>query len=141
MPYLLIIFMGLVCIVLIDYIARKESDEVLSKSKQSDITHTIISEGGKHALIMYNHDPHDEAQLSWALNNARGIENIDGQNLYFYNIGSKQLCKRSINSIFVKLKQEEYTILNGYPNNHEVSYLFIIKNNKENIVFNAFINQ
>lgn len=112
---------------------------MLYKSRISNITHTVISEDGNHALIMYNHDPHDEAQLSWALSNANKIKNITNRNLYFYNIGSDTLSKQLLNGTFIKLTDNECTILNGYPDNYKISYMFIIRYEKEKIVFNTTI--
>ena len=139
MPYLVIVFLCIISIFFIILWKKEKKKEMLSKSKISDLTHTVISEGEKYALIMYHHDPHDEAQLSWALSKAENISRIDAHNLYFYNIGSKTLSKRRINDIFLKLKEDEYTILNGYLNDKEVSYMFIIRNNEENIIFNTII--
>lgn len=141
MPYLLIALLGVFAVLLIDKWTKNEKEETLSRSKVSNITHTVISEDCKYALIMYNHDPNDEAQLNWALSNAKGIQYIDGHHLYFYNIGSRILSKRIINNTFLKLKEEEYTILNGYPNDKEATYMFIINTEKGKIVFNTFIDQ
>lgn len=139
MPYLLIICLAIFSLFIIVLINTPTEKEELCKSRISNATHTVISDGGKYALVMYNHDPHDEAQLSWALANAKGLNGINNRNIFFYNISSKRLSKRIINDTYTKIKEEDYKMLNGYPNENEVSYMFIVKHNEENIIFNTII--
>lgn len=141
MPYflILIVLIGL-AISLYFLMGDDAMSKGLSKSRISDITHTVISDGGDYALVMYHHDQYDEAQLSWALSNAKGLGTVGNHNIFFYNIGSGALSKRIINSTFVKINENDFTVLNGHPGDR-ISYMFIIKYKEERIVFNTEIDK
>lgn len=128
-----------VCVLLKNRYSLNSKKDIRS-SEPSDIVKTVYADGdNNYALVIYNHDEHNEEQLIWALNNAKGIEKLNKENIYLLNISTEIISRRVCGGIFHKLYDTDYTILKGKENNDVVSYMIIITEKDNNVVFNTDI--
>lgn len=116
----------------------KTNEKIISKTQPSNIIKTVYADGDdNYALIVYNHDEHDEEQLIWALSNASGIDGLKRENIYLLNLSTDILCRRFNGGIFRRLHNTDFTILKGKEEHGTTSYMIIITEKINNIVFNV----
>lgn len=121
------------------YKDKYKKDEIIQVSKNSDVIDVSYSDDC--ILIIYNHDAHDEKQLTWALSNVPcKLTKFRKDQIFFFNICTESVSIRSLNDTYYKLNENEVKIYKKNDNAY-INYTIDILYHEKSIIFSKSIKK